>query len=220
MTGLLVVLEPITREGARRAAHDELSKGKYQAAKPSLVQQLVDKLVNLLSDNLDRVSNATPGGIWGLVGLAVLLVAVIIIVRWRTGPLSRSARIGDPFADFAPALHPDEHRRLADEYASTGRYADAIRERMRAIVRDLEERAVLEPRLGRTADEVAYDAGGVLADAATDLGRAARTFDDVWYGARPATAAMAADLRDIDRRVARTRAADSRGNSAQLAVPR
>lgn len=219
MTGLLVVLEPITREGARQAAAHELSKGKYQAAKPSLVQQLVDKLVNLLSDNLDRVSNATPGGIWGLIGLGVLLVAVIVVVRLRTGPLSRSAHIGDPFADFAAALRPDEHRRLAEEHAAAGRYAEAIRERMRAIVRDLEERAILEPRLGRTADEVAYEAGSVLADAADDLHRAARTFDDVWYGGRPATAAKAADLRQIDQRVARARA-ESRARAPQLAVPR
>ncbi len=220
MTGLLLALEPITREGARRAASDELSKGKYQAAKPSLVQQVVEKLFNLLNDNLDRVSNATPGGIGGLIGLGLLLAAVIVIVRLRTGPLSRRADVGDPFAGFAAALRPDEHRRLAEEHASAGRYAEAIRERMRAIVRDLEERAILEPRLGRTADEVAYEAGAVLADVATDLYRAARTFDDVWYGGRPATAAKAADLRDIDHRVARARA-ESRATAApQLAVPR
>ena len=94
-----------------------------------------------------------------------------------------------------------EHRRRAAEFTAAGRLAEAIRERLRAIVRELEERAVLEPRLGRTADEVAAEAGAVLPDVAADLQRAARIFDEVWYGRVPATEAMDADVEAVDRRV-------------------
>lgn len=198
---LLLVLEPITRAGARDAAREELSKGIYQAARPSLLEQALDRLSTFLNSNIDRLSQAAPGGLWGILAVVVVLVAVIVVVRVKTGPLGRGGRAGDPFAGFAAALSPTEHRLRADEHAAAGRYPEAVREFLRAIVRDLEDRAVLEPRLGRTADEVAYEAGRVLPDSATDLQRAARMFDDVWYGGRPATAAMVSDLRLIDRQV-------------------
>lgn len=212
----LLALEPITRSGARDAAREELSKGIYQAARPSLLEQALNRLSTFIGHNVDRLSQAAPGGLWGIVAVVVVLVAVIIVVRAKTGPLSRGARAGDPFAGFAAALSPAEHRRRADEHAAAGRYPEAVRELLRAIVRDLEERAVLEPRLGRTADEVAYEAGRVLPQAAADLQRAARMFDDVWYGARPATAAMVADLRLIDRRVQAARPSHHAGVVASV----
>lgn len=219
MITLLLALEPVTRDGARDAARDELSKGIYQAERPSLVMQAIDKLLTLIQEGLNKGSQAAPGGVWGLVILALLVVIVVVVVRLKTGPLARRVRVGDPFGGFARPVTPDEHRRRADEHAAAGRFAEAVRERLRAIIRDLEERAVIEPRLGRTADEVAAEAGAVLADVAADLHRAARLFDDVWYGKRPATASMDADLRAIDRRVRAARTSPAR-SAAQYAVPR
>ncbi len=206
MISLLLAVEPITRDGARDAARDELSKGIYQAEKPSLLAQAVDKLLTLLNDALNKGAEAAPGGPWGLVVLALVVVAVVVVVRLKSGPLSRLTRVGDPFGGFARPVAPEEHRRRADEHAAAARFDEAVRERLRAIIRDLEERAVIEPRLGRTADEVAYEAGGLLPNAARDLHRAARIFDDVWYGKRPATAAMYGEMREIDRRVQTVRA--------------
>ena len=57
---------------------------------------------------------------------------------------------------------------------------------MRAIVRSLEERTLLDPRPGRTADEAAAEAGRPLPRHADRLRAAARTFDDVTYGGRTA----------------------------------
>lgn len=219
MTRALLVVEEITRDGAREAAREELSKGMYQAERPGVVEQLIDKAFDLLDKGIDRASDAVPGGPAGLVILAFVLVAAIVAIRLRTGPLSRTARSQTPFGGFAQALTPAEHRRLADEHESAGRYAEAIRERLRAIVRNLEERVILEPRLGRTADEVAYEGGAALPDVAVDLQRAARTFDDVWYGSRLATAAMAGDLRAIDQRVQAARPGDAVRQPAQLAAP-
>ncbi len=215
MISLLLALEPITRNGARDAACDELSKGIYQAERPSLFQQIIDKLLNLLSQGLDKGGKAVPGGPWGLFALAMVVVAVVVLIRLKSGPLSRRTQVGDPFGGFARPVSPDEHRRRADEQAAAGRFAEAVRERLRAIIRDLEERVVIEPRLGRTVDEVAYEAGALLPGAAGDLHRAARIFDDVWYGKRPATAAMDNEMREIDRRVQAARA--PRAHSAQPA---
>jgi hypothetical protein len=220
MIPTLLALAPITRNGARDAARDELSRGVYQAQRPGLFQQLLDKLLTLLQEGLQKGADAAPGGVWGLGALAVVVLTFVVVVRLKAGPLARGARVGDPFGGFARPVSPVEHRRRADEQAAAGRYAEAVRERLRAIIRDLEERAVLDPRVGRTADEVAFESGLVLPAAAADLHRAARMFDDVWYGKRPATAAMDAELRQIDRRVQGARTGPVRAAAGQLAVPR
>ena len=88
--------------------------------------------------------------------------------------------------ELSGRLDAAEHRRRADGFAGEGRFAEAVRERMRAIVRELETRGVLEPRPGRTADEVAREAGALVPAVAPDLRTAATVFDEVWYGGRPA----------------------------------
>lgn len=219
MTSALLVVEEITRDGAGDAAREELSKSKYQAERPSLLQQLIDRALELLNDGLGTAGDAVPGGPVGLIILALVLVAAVVAIRLRTGPLSRSARLDDPFGGSTAALSPAEHRRRAGEHEAAGQYAEAILERLRAIIRDLEERVILEPRLGRTADEVAGEGGAALPDVAAELSRAARIFDDVWYGGRAATATMAGDLRTIDQRVQAARPVAIR-QPGQLAVPR
>jgi hypothetical protein len=63
---------------------------------------------------------------------------------------------------------------------------------------ELEERGILAPRLGRTADELAAEAGRLLPALGTDLGSAARLFDDVRYGDRDGTPAGYALVKRVD----------------------
>lgn len=91
-----------------------------------------------------------------------------------------------------------DHRSAADAHAAAGRWTEAVQERMRAVVRSLEERTLLDPRPGRTADEAAAEAALSLPDHAADLRAAARTFDDVTYGGRTADADTYARLRALD----------------------
>jgi len=63
---------------------------------------------------------------------------------------------------------------------------------------ELEERSILPPRLGRTADELATEASGPLPAQAGQLRDAARLFDDVRYGDRAGTADGYRRLRDLD----------------------
>ncbi|PWS41256.1 hypothetical protein DKT74_28560, partial [Streptomyces sp. ZEA17I] len=90
------------------------------------------------------------------------------------------------------------HRAAAEAHAAALRWTEAVQERMRAIVRSLEERALLDPRPGRTADEAAAEAGRVLPDHATRLRSAAREFDDVTYGGRAAGQPAYLALRTLD----------------------
>lgn len=193
-------LEPVSRDAARHAAERELSKQLYQQAEPSPVQRLLQAFFDRLQDALGQASEAAPGGLWGLVGLLLLLVALVVVVRLRVGPLARTTRL-DPFDGLAAPLTAAEHRRRADEHAAAGRYAEAVRERLRAVVGELEQRAILEPRAGRTATEVAAEAGLALPALTGELRRAAGIFDDIWYGGRPATAESDAAVRALDEHV-------------------
>lgn len=76
----------------------------------------------------------------------------------------------------------------ADELAAAGNHREAVRERLRAIVRDLIERQVIAPRPGWTVTELAGVAGRARPAAAGPLRAASDLFSDIWYGQRPATA--------------------------------
>jgi hypothetical protein len=215
------MLAAVTRSGAQADAARELSKRIYREQQPSLTQQLINKVLELLAKVFQQASHASPGGGRGLLALLAVVIALIVAVRLRSGPLARSARLPRRL-ELAATVSAAEHRRRADAHAAEGRYAEAIRERLRALVADLERRAVLEPRPARTADEMAAEAGALLPSVAVDLRRAACTFDDVWYGGRPATAAMDAELRAIDQQVqqARTGARQSEGAASAWGLPR
>jgi len=201
---------PVDRDEARRAAEDELSKGIYHQNEPGPIERAVERALEWLDDLLSRAVGATPGGTLGLLVLLGLVVALVAVVLWRTGPLRRGVRTGMPLVELSGDLSAEEHRRRADAHVAEGRFAEAVRERMRALVRELESRGVLEPRPGRTADEVAREAGALVPAVAAELRTAASVFDEVWYGGRPATAQADAAVRRADERIRR----------AQLAVAR
>lgn len=109
----------------------------------------------------------------------------------------RAARSAAALFDEGPRSAAD-HRMAAEAHAAAGRWNEAVQERMRAVVRSLEERTLLDPRPGRTADEAAAEAARSLPAHADGLRAAARTFDDVTYGGRTAGPDTYARLRTLD----------------------
>jgi hypothetical protein len=194
----------LSREAAQELARQELAKQIYREAGPGLLERVLGWLLDKLSDVLDRVAGVSPGGYAGVVVVLLLLVAAAIAIRLRVGPLGRQEDVGQSLF-LGRARSSGEHRAAADAHASRGEWAEAVRERLRAVVRSLEERAVLEPRAGRTADEAAAEGGAALPAAAADLGAAARLFDEIWYGGRPAGPEADATLRELDRTVGAAR---------------
>lgn len=197
----------IGADPARELAREELARRAYQEAAPDPVTAALQWLARRLDELLRAASAVSPGGGWGLLVLVVVLVVVVVLVRRRFGRVARAAAapgavLGDTERTAA------EHRRLADRHAAAGAYDDAVRERMRAIVRALEERTILEPRQGRTAGDAAREGGRVLPAAAGELREAARRFDETVYGGRPADADTDARLRAVDAAVAATRAVE------------
>ena len=202
-------LSGLTRDSARDAAREELSRREYDDAQPSLVIRLVGRALRGLGELLDDAAASVPGGRVGLLLLLVLLLLFVGVVVARVRPVAGGSGRRAPLFAGSAVLTAAEHRSLAEQAAAEGRYDEAVRERLRAVVRDLEARGVLDPRPGRTAGEVARDAGAAVPGVADDLRRAAVTFDEVWYGGRTADASSYGVLVEVDERVGRSRMAVS-----------
>ncbi|POM26998.1 hypothetical protein BTM25_14060 [Actinomadura rubteroloni] len=204
----MIVLDPIGREQARELARRELEKPIYHRDEPSWTERTWRRFSEWLNELLHRASD--PGGqqhgngwlsllvILLIVGLVIALVAWLM--RGRRNPADRPGLFaGEP---EATAL---DLRVTAERHAAAGRWPEAIRSRLLAVARDLEERAVVEPRPGRTADELAREAGAALPGLAAELRAAVRVFDDVWYGDRPGGPDGYALLTALDEHVRATR---------------
>ncbi len=186
----------IDPDDARDAAVRELSDPAYRAAEPSLLDQIFTRIgrwfVNLLT---------ALGGGEGSVGLLVLIlvgIAVVAVVRYRVGRFGRTASAGRPVFPAGRTSDAGHYRGAAEDAEARGDLAAAVRERFRAIVRELEQRGVLDERSGRTADECAAHAGERLPNRAHALRAAATVFDDVVYGGRDATGAACRALTQLD----------------------
>jgi hypothetical protein len=111
--------------------------------------------------------------------------------RWRFRWRRRKQRPLDAELDLPPDELPDLPAEVlattADQLAAAGRYAEAVRERLRAVVRDLIERGVLPHSPGWTVTELARAAGQARPTLAAPLSAAVDIFSEIWYGLRPAT---------------------------------
>lgn len=194
---LAVPPPPIGREAARQAARHELSKHIYHRYDDSWPVAAVKWLEHELAKLFDTAGRHAPGGGAGALAFLAVIAAVILIARWRIGPLGKQAKVAPPVLGELERTAA-EHRAAADAAAARGAWNDAVVEGMRAVARQLEESAVLDPKPGRTADELARDAGARLSGASSPLAAAAVAFDTVAYGRRDATADSYATIRRAD----------------------
>jgi len=187
----------LPRDEARQAAVAELAKPEYRVGEPNLAARVLRWVIEQANRLLEFVSNAVPGGLWGV---AVILLAVglaAVAVKVGVGPLGRAAA-GERAVFVGKTRSAAEHRDRADAAAARADWPAAVIERYRALVRGLEERGLVDERPGRTADEAASEGAAALPDAASLLGPAARVFDDVAYGGRLGDAAAHALVRDAE----------------------
>ena len=192
---------PISRADAAEAARNELRHAIYRNDR-SWIDRLRERIGRWLSGRTSDAAHTVVGGpnLVVMIALAVLLFALVAAVVWRGGGLQRNATRAEVL-DFDRPMTAREHRARADTLAAAAQWRDAVRERLRAMVRELEERGLLDERPGRTANEIASEAGAVLPGVSTDLGVATRAFADVWYGDREASATTDATMRAVDERL-------------------
>jgi hypothetical protein len=108
--------------------------------------------------------------------------------RWRR----RRRRKPEPAAKSEnaaelPEVPAEVLVRAANTHAVELNYAEAVRERLRAIVRELIERGVIPYRPGWTVTELAASAIAAHPVLGPPLTAAVDTFSGIWYGLRPAT---------------------------------
>jgi hypothetical protein len=185
----------IDRDAAHDAAQNELSKPIYP--KGSLTDRLQDWLSQLVYKLIVEASSV-PGG-WFTLTVILLLVAVAAVVAARIAMRTIRTNRGRDSALFGTnELTSAEHRSTAEQLAAQGNWSAAIRHRLRAVARHLEETGVLNPVPGRTATELARDAGAATPGLTDELRRAAETFNDVTYGERPGTESGYRLIADLD----------------------
>jgi hypothetical protein len=194
---LLLQQDDITRNGARDEARRELRKAVYHVRDESPVRRVMDWALERLDRLLDRIVRLVPGGTPSLLIVILLVVALAIAIRLGLGP----TRLRDALTDRRRGARPRtaaEYRAEAEALAARGEFKEAVRARFRAIIRELEERGVLDPRAGRTAGEIAREGGAAVPFVRSHLDDAATTFDLAWYGHRGAGAAEYERVRAAD----------------------
>ncbi|BBX99294.1 DUF4129 domain-containing protein [Mycobacterium lacus] len=185
----------IDRDAAHQAAQRELDKPIYPKQSPWA--QFSDWINELLFKLLQKGASVSGG--WFTITVLLILLGIALVVGIHIARRTmRTNRGGDYLLFDAGLLTAAQHRATAESYAAEGNWAAAIRHRLRAVARELEESGVLDPAPGRTANELASDAGQALPHLAGELSQAATAFNDVTYGERPGTQAAYQMIADLD----------------------
>jgi Domain of unknown function (DUF4129) len=185
----------IDRDTAHQVAQRELDKPIYPKA--SVTQQFREWIHELLYRLLEQGS-AVPGG-WFTVSVLLTLLAVAAVMTVRIARRTIRTRHSGDYQLFDDGqLTAAQHRATAEQFAAEGNWTAAIRHRLRAVARALEESGTLDPAPGRTANELAGDAAERLPQLTSELSRSANAFNDVTYGQRPGTPADYQVIADLD----------------------
>jgi Domain of unknown function (DUF4129) len=167
-------------EEGRRWAAEELAKSEYRNAEPgwldSLWRSFLDWLLSL--NGPAGEAGPVPGPVIGIV-IAVVIAVAVVLARPRLNPKTRQRK---EVFELHSELTASDYRLRAEASAAAGSWGDAVVDRFRALVRSAEDRTVLDPQPGRTADEVALALSVPFPAEAGRLDRAAETFDAVRYG--------------------------------------
>jgi hypothetical protein len=181
---MAVPVDPDAPE-AQRWLIAELSKSAYQAAKPSLFDQLAKQLNDWITSLITGLGSVQIPGAGSLLTLVIVIaVAVLLVIVFLVFGVPRLNRrstavaelFGDDDARTSAILRRDAERAAAD-----GDLTLAVAELFRAVARGLDERTLVSAYPGSTARDVAERAGLVFPDAAPRLLDAAHAFDGVRY---------------------------------------
>ncbi|MBO0899888.1 DUF4129 domain-containing protein [Cellulomonas sp. zg-ZUI222] len=188
-----VPVEP-DADTARRWVRGELLDPVYHRQ-----DTLLERVLRWFAELLDGLPEAGLSGRTLLLVAVGVVLAVVVVALVVAGPVRAGAR-----RRRAGMLHADDRRTAAqlrdaaDAAAQAGDWSSAVADRYRAVVRDLEERGLLDERPGRTAHEAARLAGAALPPHADALARGGDLFDAVVYGDRPAAAQDDTAMRELD----------------------
>ena len=202
----------IDRDAAHDAAQRELAKPIYPK------QNFTERLSEWINDFIYRLvahGSKVPGG-WLTIAVLLTLLAVAIVVAVRIARRTmKTNRKGDSRLFGVAELSAAEHRATAERFAAESNWAAAIRHRLRAVARQLEENGTLNAEPGRTANELARDTATLLPELTGELADAAASFNDVTYGERPGTESAYRSIAELDEQIRSRRFSASGDGTSQ-----
>ena len=189
---------------ARERILEELAKDEYDDS-PGFVAWLLGAIEDWLARMVDGVDGSSATQTVVAVLLALVLAAVVVLVLRRTGLLRRSPALAvDAALDAEPVLSGEELRGAARDAIDAGRTDDGTVLALRALVRDLEERTLLDVATGMTAHEAATRAALTFPDLRGRLQRGADAFDTAAYSVRSVGGKPAEDMLRLAEYIAET----------------
>jgi hypothetical protein len=205
---------------ARSELARELARPEYAQAVPNPLLQFLRDAWTALMDWLAGLDSLQPnlGSLVVLLFLAALAAAAVLLVRPR---VRRRAAPAAADVGLVEGMTSDSYRRLAADAADAGDWSAGCVHRFRALVRQAEERTLLDAQPGRTAFEVAGRLEAAFPGEAGELRRAATLFNEVLYGHHSASADDCVRVGELDARLATATPGDGAASPARaLAVPR
>ena len=180
---------------ARSRLRRELLHPEYHRQNP--LQQVVRWLLRKLGGGMDQASQ-TP--LLSTFMAMLVAVALLLALAWLVSRARRTARETEARRAVLTdeSVSADELRARAEAALEAGRFEEAVVEGFRAVAVRQVERGRLSDAPGATAHEVADALAREFAPMAEDVHGAARLFDEVLYGDRPATRAQAASVLTLD----------------------
>ena len=185
---------------ARDLLINELSGPQYQAARPTLFDQIAQAI-------WDWLNSLQVGSVQGPPALAILIaivgVAIVIVVAFLVfglPRLNRRSRLAGTLFGDDDARSADDMRRDARAAAARSDWSAAIAEMFRAVARGLSERGVLTTTPGTTASGFAAAASAAFPGDAGEFGASARAFDEVRYLGREGTREQYEQVAALDAR--------------------
>lgn len=196
-----VPVDPSAAE-AREWAADELSKGVYQSQQG--ITRILDRIGQFFSDLFQGI--LTRDDPWAILLLVLGLSAVLILAVVGASRLRRNTRAaGGQALVFDDARSAQQLREDARRALAAGDTARAFLDGYRAIIRSLDERAVLDDRAGMTAHEAAVAASPAFPAQANGLAWASTVFDAAYYGRRAVNTSEVERLFSLDAAIAGAR---------------
>ena len=184
----------------REVTREVLSRPEFRVPERSLMERVIDWVLEMIGRLLAALGGSGAGGIVGLVLLGLILLGVGVLAARFSRGLTPSPEVAAAVAG-GRLRSAVEWRAEAEAHERAGAWREAVRSRYRALVADLALRGVVDEVPGRTAGEYRREVDQALPDAAGDFAGATELFEVAWYGRADTGAQQAAHLRDLSDRV-------------------